>query len=447
MVTVFTNNFEGGTDGIAISNANSGGASGTAFTTTAGGAGFKYSAADAYQGSMGAQTAAGVAGAGRVDFGAGITHVAVSMKLNMKTLNTSDTHFIRIHKSDGTRIASLHTPAPGTSSGKIRVDDSTGTTGIFTFPTAFTATQVYKVEAYFECGSTTSNGKIHVAYYIGSTLQDSVYTNDAVNLGAGLNIGQLVMGKYSTTSEAWGFDDFRWSTDATDIGQLSSNTPPTVSTPAIQNVAPATPVTVSVTASGNAGASISSYAWSLTYPSSGGPTLSGTTTNTVTFTSGSAGDLYQLQCVVTDSNSSTTTVTTEVRVPTSGDATVLPGSAAANVGTWANVGGAATPGQAMSDSSDTTYTESAVLGASEVSERFRLQPMTARSTFNLTVRLETDTSGSTSPKVRLFEGTTQRQQWSQAVTTAWGDYVLTLTSPGAITDWGNLYVEFAATSP
>jgi hypothetical protein len=76
-----------------------------------------------------------------------------------------------------------------------------------------------------------------------------------------------------------------------------------------------------------------------------------------------------------------------------------------------------------------------------------LQPMTARSSLNLTVRLETDTSGSTSPKVRLFEGTTQRQQWSQPVTNAWGDYVLSLTSPGAITDWGNLYVEFAATSP
>jgi len=49
--------------------------------------------------------------------------------------------------------------------------------------------------------------------------------------------------------------------------------------------------------------------------------------------------------------------------------------------------------------------------------------------------------------VRLFEGTTQRQQWTQAITTAFNDYALSLTSPGAVTDWGNLYLEAAATSP
>lgn len=71
--------------------------------------------------------------------------------------------------------------------------------------------------------------------------------------------------------------------------------------------------------------------------------------------------------------------------------------------------------------------------------------MTARSALNLSVRLETDTTGTVSTKVRLFEGSTQKQQWTPTVTNQWADIVLSSTA--TISDWGNLYVEFAATSP
>jgi hypothetical protein len=73
--------------------------------------------------------------------------------------------------------------------------------------------------------------------------------------------------------------------------------------------------------------------------------------------------------------------------------------------------------------------------------------MTARSALSVTVRLAQDTSGATTAKVRLYEGATQRQEWVQAITTAFTDYTFSLTTPSAIGDWGNLYLEAAATSP
>ncbi|WP_442915031.1 PKD domain-containing protein [Leifsonia sp. Leaf336] len=438
-----TNNFEGGTSGVAITAGNSGGGSGSAFDSV-GSTGFKYDSASAFQGSMGAVVAGGVGGYGSWLFSS--TKCSAKMYFKPDATATSDTHLMRIH-SGGTRVFSVHLVGSGVNSGKLRVDDASGTGGVNTFATACGNGTYYRLEAYVVAGSTATNGTIKVAYYLGNstTPLDTVYVNNAANVGTGLTLDQVIEGKYSASAEQIHFDAFAYDTSLSDFIGVSSGPPPTVTISANWNAAPGTYITPSVTASSSS-STIASYAWSYVYPASGGPTLTGATTNTVSLTTGSAGDLYVLQCVVTDANGQSTTATTEVRVPTSGDATVLPGAPTANVGSWANVGGAATPGDAMSDSSDTTFIESAVLTSTETSERFRLQPMTARSTFNLTVRLETDTSGSTSPKVRLFEGTTQRQQWSQAITNSWGDYVLAFT-PSTISDWGNLYVEFAATSP
>lgn len=443
-MTVVSNNFEGGTDGVAISTANSGGASGTAFDAPYS-TGFTYSAADATQGSMGASVAgSGATGGGQWNL-ASVAHVAAKMKFKAKATPSSDTHLMRLQNASATRLFSIH--ITGTTQ-KIRVDDASGTTGVFTFANALTAGTYYRLEAYLVCGSTTSNGTIKVGYYLGNstTPVESVYLNTAANVGTATTFTTLIMGKYSGTAEAYGFDEFAYDVSASDLIGVGSTTPPTVSTPANQNVSAASTVTASVTASSSSGV-ITGYAWSYVYPASGGPTLTGATTNTVSFTAGSAGALYLLQCVVTDSNSVTTTVTTEVRVPTSGTATTLPGAAAATVGTWSNVGGGATAGDALADGSDTTYVESAALSATETSIRDRVQPITARSSLNLTIREQQDTGGTTTSKVRLYEGATLRQTWTLTITTAWADYPLTLTTPAAITDWGNLYLEFAATSP
>lgn len=440
-MTVVSNNFEGGSNGIAVTTGNSGGSSGTAFDAVFG-TGLTYSSADATQGVMGASVAAGAIGAGQWNLSS-VAHVAAKLKFTPKALATADTHLIRIHNG-ATRVFTVHINAAG----KLRVDDATGTSGVFTFSNVLGVGTTYRLEAYVVAGSTTSNGTIKVAYYLGSstTPVESAYVNTSANTGgSGTVFTLLYLGKYTTSPEAYGFDEFAYDTAATDFIGITT-TPPTVSTPANQNVAATGAVSVSVTASSSS-ATIASYAWSFTYPTSGAPTLTGASTANASFTAGAVGNLYVLQCVVTDSNAVSTTVTTEVRVPTSGDATVLSGAASASVGSWSNVGGASTPADAVADTSDTTYVESATLGTTEFSDRFRLAPMTARSALNLTVRLAQDTSGSTTVKVRLFEGSTQRQQWTQAITTSFADYALSLTSPGAVTDWGNLYLEAAATSP
>ncbi|WP_431279884.1 hypothetical protein [Leifsonia poae] len=447
-MTSGSNNFEGGSNGVAITNANSGGASGTAFDS-AFGAGFLYSASDATQGTMGASVAGGTFGAGQWNL-PNSTKFSAKMKFTPKASPaTSDAHLMRAHNGSGGRLFTVHI----NTAGKLRVDDAVGTSGVFTFSNVLAANTTYRLEAYVVAGTTTSNGTIKVAYYTGNstTPVESTYLNSAANVGAASNFTSLYMGKYTNTAEAYGFDEFAFDTSLTDFIGVGTTTPPMVSTPPNQNVAVSAAVTAAVVASSSSG-TISSYAWSYVYPVSGtgAPTLSGTTTNTVSLTAGSAGSLYTLQCIVTDSNALTTTVSTEVRVPTTGSASALPGPPTAVSGSWSNVGGAATEGEALSDASSTTYVESSNLSGTGQSERFRMVPMVARSSLDIASQLWLGTSGAATAKVRLYQGSTQLQEWTQALTTTTPTIYTFSASSGtvtAITDWGNLYLESYATSP
>jgi hypothetical protein len=440
-MTTYSNNFDGGTDGIGVSVANSGGASGTAPTTVFG-TGLLFEADAAFQGGMGARVAAGSYGA--LQYTISCTALAVKMYFKVSaTPATSDLYLSRVH-TGGTRLFSVH----ANTAGKLRVSDASGTTGVFTAASALVADTWYRLEYYITAGASNTTGSIKFAYYLGNstTPVETVYTNNAANVGTAQTFTSLYMGKYSASGETVDLDAFSFNDAATDLIGVAAGAPPTVTTPAIQNVSASSAVVVSLSASSGSG-TIASYAWSYVFPTSGGPALSGANTNSVSFTSGVAGSLYVLQCVVTDSNGLSTTVTTEVRVPTTGDAIPVPAPYSASVGTWANVGGAANGGSALGDSSDTTYIESPALSASAVSSRYRLQPMSARSALTLTARLAQDTSGTTTVKVRLYEGNTMRQEWTQAVTTSFTDYPFVVTTPANITDWGNLYLEFVGTAP
>lgn len=456
MPTSGNNNFEGGTDGTLVTAPASGGASGTAFDAIFGTA-FTWAAAAAFQGTMGASVAASQFGAGQWTLSS--TKVSGKMYFQPKAVPTADTFLMRVETAAGVRLFSVHVNALG----KLRVDDAAGTTGVFTFAAVLDPTKYYRLEAYVVAGSTTSNGTIKVAYYIGNntTPQETalvgtvggVYTNTAANVGAAQTMGKIIEGKANNAPEAWWFDGIAFDTTLSDFIGVGTTTPPTVSTPAVQNVSISTPVTVSVTASSSSG-TISSYAWSYTYPTSGAPTLSGASTNTVTFTTPStAGKLYQLQCVVTDSNGLTTTVQTEVRVPTSSDTTVLPGSPTNIVGTWSNVGGAATQGDALADSAAGTYIESAALSGTGQSERFRVAPMLQRSSLDIPVQFSIGSSGAVTAKARLYLGTTLIQEWSHTPTStnpAAPDTFTDSVSGGnllLLTDWGNLWYEPYGTSP
>ncbi|MGN6760517.1 MAG: hypothetical protein ACTHJI_04200 [Leifsonia sp.] len=447
-MAVVGNNFEGGTDGVALTNINSGGASGTPFDAIFG-TGAVYTSSSPIQGSMSMRVPVNTFGAGVYTL-SNVSHVAAKIKFRATTVGTTDLHIIRLHGGSNVRYFSVHQNALG----KLRVDDATGTTGVFTFANALTAGTVYRLEVYVVAGSTTSNGTIKVAYYLGNSttpVETAYFANGSANVGAGITFNQLYGGKYSQTPEEWVFDELYYDTAASDFIGVTAGPPPTVSTPANQNVTASASVTASVTASSTSG-TISSYAWSVIYSSTTSPTLTGASTNIVSFTATSdttKGHLYILQCVVTDSNSLTTTITTEVRVPTTVDAAVLPGAGSNTVGSaWSNVGGAATAGDALADSSDTTYVESPALTTSAESTRYRLAPMVARNPLTINARSESDNGGTLTGKVRLYEGTTMRQEWTLAtVTNAWADNALSVTTPGAISDWGNLYLEAVGTTP
>lgn len=440
-----TNNFEGGTNGVGLTTGppnNTGGASGTQFDTIFG-VGALFSNSSPFQGAMCMRVAAGAFGAAGWTISS--TKVSFQMWWTPEAVATADTHLIRVHNSGGTRLASVHL----NSLGFLRVDDATGTAGINTFTTKPTAGTTYRIEVLFVAGTTTSNGRIKVAFYVGNSLTpvDTVYDNAAANVGTAQTFTQIVGGKYTTSPEAHRFDKMGFDTTLTDFIGLPAASPPTVSTPAVQNVSAGAAVSVGVTASSSTG-TITGYAWSYLYPSSGGPTLTNPTTATVSFTAGAVGKLYQLQCIVTDSNGLTTTVTTEVRVPSAGDITTLPGAPLVTVGAaWSNVGGASTVGDALADGLDTTYAESPNMSATEVSLRQRLAPSTARSVAQFTVQLFEDTVGASTIRVRLYEGATLRQTWTQAVTGVLLPYPFDVTTPAAISDWGNLALEFAGTAP
>jgi hypothetical protein len=228
-----------------------------------------------------------------------------------------------------------------------------------------------------------------------------------------------------------------------------ANIPPNVALTANQNVAAGATVTATATATDSDG-SIASYAWSVVGASSTAtPTLTGGTTATVTFTAPAAGNLVTLQCVVTDNSGGTATATTEVRVPLTGSTAAKPLKMAGSGGVATSVGGAATEGDALGDGLDTTYLDSGSLSSTEtILRRMRYQPMNPRSDYQLTpMRFGTDT-GTANYVIRLYEGNTLRQTWTQAVTSTATNYTFTITAPGvisAIGDWGNLYVEVAAT--
>lgn len=245
-------------------------------------------------------------------------------------------------------------------------------------------------------------------------------------------------------------DNLRWGHVASgDIPDVA-NVPPEVSPIPVQNVTPGSTVTVTVTAADPDG-TVAAHASSVVAArSTSTPTLTGATTPEFTFTAPTAGNLVTLQSVVTDNLGATTTVTTEVRVPLSGASTTVPLAIDGTnvVGTMTRVGAATTDGAALADALDTTYIESGTLSATEQSERYRMQPQGLSSSRTITVRLSTD-SGTANAVVRLYEGSTVRQTWTQTgVSTTPTDYTLALSSGtiAAIGDWSDLAVEVGGTA-
>jgi len=293
--------------------------------------------------------------------------------------------------------------------------------------------------------NTTTTGTLNAKLYdddTGDQLGNTV-NKTAINLDTG-NITAWRAGAIQVTdgTVAVGVDGVQLDDGGTSELPPIANQPPNITVTANQNVAASSAVTVQVTGSDPDG-SIASYAWTVvTANSTSTPTLSGASTATCTFTAPAAGNLITLQCAATDNSGGQTSKTTEVRVPVSDAATPL----ALDTGTndaWTLVGTAASKGAALADDDDTTYSQSPEYSGTETEERHRLQPMTPRSTLKITARSTVTQTGGTT-KIRLYEGGTMRQEWTLDQSTSAADQDFNVTTPGNISDWGNLWLAAAA---
>jgi hypothetical protein len=427
------NIFEGGVDGTLITPANSGGASGDAFFQVTGSV--RYSVARANTGTVSAYCSA-VTGSTRYARYNTAADTILARSYHYFTSAPDNVVPLRVNGDSGGPVYLLISP----TSNQLVV---THGTGIANSTVAVPQNQWVRFELYCKAG--TGTGEIRGAFYLG----DSTTAQWASTLLTGRtfagNLYSNCGSSDSTLIESW-VDNFgvksppdaAWGAWPYTV----ANVPPVVLPIPNQDVVAAAAVTV--TASATDDGSIASYAWTVvTGSSSATPTLTGASTATVTFTAPAAGNLVTLQCVVTDNLAATTTVTTEVRVMNSSTFTVL--SLTGTGAAWTNTGGAANDGAALADGSDTTYSESPDYTAVESERRWRLQPLAARSALTLTVRGLVTAAGGVR-KIRLYEGTTMRQEWTVTPGTTVGDIPLTVTTPAAISDWGNLYIAAAVTT-
>lgn len=442
-MTNLLNTFDAGTTLTDITNGNSGGANGDAFSLS--GVGRQYSDDTPMHGAMCARfdVASGVSTFAQWSFTATGQLVAQIYFRLEATVSVLSPFFLL--RASGNSVLQLAVD----SSSRIAILNAIS--GNVYQTTALTLDQWYRLNVAAQHGSGSSDGILSFDYYEDDDLAvaGTGFASSAFNLGA-VDFDALRFGAHGTTAVRRQFDfDTPRLVDGTStyLAPYGANSDPTVSVTAAQSVAASASVALTATAADSDG-TIASYAWAWDYPTSGAPSLTGASTATVSFTAGSAGFLGIIHCTVTDDDGATATASTEVRVPKTGTIN-LPAIDGTGVGTWTNLSGSATDGADLSDGSDTTAIVSPTVSGTAATRRLRLDPSTTRSDGTLTVRVDKDSAGSLVCNVLLYEGTTLRQTWSNVtVTTSIANQALSLSAPtvAAITNWANLYVEFQATS-
>lgn len=447
----FRNGFEAGTNGTVITAANSGGGSDVAFSVF--GAGAKFSNLRAHSGTLSAEyTDSSASTYGSVSHSAE-TLIAAKGYIWFPSANSGgEFNLVGLYDTAGTSIVIFRL----TAGNVLRLYVSGGGGSNAWAPSATMPTgQWVRFEMLVEQGTTTSNGRIRAAIFANESttpVADSGWL-EGVNLGGGsVSITRTRFGKCAPNSVATGvtLDDvlLYTGTDYASFPTSIGNDAPIVSAGGDQTVAGGATVTLAGTAS-DPGGSVASTVWSYVSASStGSPTLTGGTTLTPSFVAGTAPQLYTLMLTVTDNLGAVSTDTVQIRVPVGGatDARPLP-FAATKVGAWTRTGGT-TDGGALADESNSTYLESSAISGTEQTIRLRLDPSSARATAKIQVTLGMDT-GTGTWQIRLYEGSTLRQSWTQsAVPATPTDYEFTLNGPtvAAITDWSNLHLELGVTS-
>jgi hypothetical protein len=383
----------------------------------------------------------------RIPFAAANNACAISVYNYSGTLAALDIINIRHASGQLFRIAISGT-------GSIQIKDSTGATLGSTAPTgAWAINRWNRIEVKWDNSGGASAGTVDVAVYDDdSTTTTGTLSLTGVNLGtAAASVVEFGAPNANSYTGTIYYDSIQMSDGATSfIGPYAPvNQVPEVTAGGTQTVAAAAGVTLAFSVTDIDG-TIASRATTFDFPTSGAPSISGGTTNSPTFTAGSAPQLYIARHSATDDDGAVGSATTEVRVPTTGAGTSNPAAmdATATVGTWTRVGAATTDGAALADALDSTYVESSAISSTSQEITVRLLPRTALASGSITVRLAVDTGAATAT-VRLRRGTTVLEQWTQAVTSTPTDYAFTLdgaTVTAANLDPGDLRISVAVSS-
>jgi hypothetical protein len=328
-----------------------------------------------------------------------------------------------------------------TAAGVLSLYDSVNTitdiaaAGVLSLNTQYVVSQVVT-------GASTTAGDVFIRIYaVGSStpIVSKHITN--ANLSASNLAGIDLSAATNAAAAAIGFSNLQYDTaSTTEIPDyIAANTNPIIEAGNDQSVAAGATVNLTANASDADGDSLT-YSWAFVYSSTTTPALTGSTTSTPSFTAtATEGNLYILQCTVTDGKGGSSQDTVEVRVPTSGNFTTLPVDGSNP--SWTLVGTASTSGRALSDTDDTTLVRSPSYTATESETRIRLQPLRSRSSLQINVRSLVSAVGGVT-KVRLYAGTTLKQEWEITQSTTAADQVLNVSTNNlpSTGEWGTLYI-------
>ncbi len=297
------NSFEGGTNGVAVTTANSGGTSGDAFNAVAGavaGATLAYSATEMAHGSLALQVAtAATAGTQWVGYTTSFgtnSDFYLRFNLYLTALPAASATLWRGFSGAAT-LCSLNM----NTSGQLRVQDSLGVVVSGSTSGALPTGQWVRVELHITMSTTVGQTELRVYHSVDSTVATfSAQSTATLNLGAtsadGYRMGlQTTQANYGPT---W-FDDYALSTTTWLGPAAASNVPPTVSVTAPDYWPLAETVTASASAADTDG-TIATYAWTmLSEPPGSGATLTTPSASATSFVPLIEGD-YTLECSVTD---------------------------------------------------------------------------------------------------------------------------------------------------
>lgn len=229
-MTVFRNTAEGGSNGVTVTNGNSGGTSGTALRTNiVSTSALVYSTAHPTQGAIGFKHDNVASGCATLRTASGLSSMnsSFSMDFVYDSGYTGSHPILNCLNGTAESLFKLYLQADGTMRGRQR-GAVTNTTGLSSLTTALTSGTAYRLDANVQPGTGTGNGVIK--YQI--CLQNSntpIFTCNLTTADAGTTpIVEWAFGQSETTATAFVIytDDIRWD-DAAGGSFLGAYVPPT----------------------------------------------------------------------------------------------------------------------------------------------------------------------------------------------------------------------------